>query len=81
MYMYIYIYIFNHLVEALTAHIHTYTHTYTHTYMSLVSAYRLLRRDLYEEFTRLAETRLAQNSLSYLKIAQTTLTIQLIVLM
>ena len=29
---------------------------------------------LFEEFTRLAETRLAQNSLGYLEIAQLTLT-------
>ena len=48
-------------------YIHTCIHTYTYTYVYV--NIMCMCYITYEEFTRLAETRLAQNTLNYINIA------------
>ena len=67
MYVYIYIYIYTYVCTCVYIHIYIYTYIdiYLYTIYSPLHRYYYL----YEEFTRLAETRLAQNTLTYLKAA------------
>ena len=51
-------------------YIYIYIYMYTYTYIYI---YIYIRQTLYEEFTRLAETRLAQNTSNHTKVIKLTL--------
>ena len=74
--VYIYIYIYMYIYTHIHIHIHIYIHRYIYIYVYIkrereihyIYIYIIIF-SLFEEFTRLAEIRLARNALSYLSIA------------